>query len=331
MVTATRPLAQELAALVAAGRFDEALALFRAQDATRVDPESMYQAATAAARTGSFHGAIALALRALEITKEAQDHDACGRTANLLGGIALEQGAIAEADHWFGEALAWARLVDNRGLAARATNNLATIADARGRTHLAISLYRNALTLYRQLRDLRGAAQTSHNLGLTLRRRRQLRASAMAADEAVQMAEQAEDLGLLSLALMGRAETAVVQEEYESAVADLERAEELARKANDQVGLAEAGRIRALLNLRQGRCEAAHAEAGEANARARRVGATLVAAECQAVQSRALRLMGRIHEATEAREAVIGQLQACGAATLLHEYEHDWQCAGIDG
>ena len=55
------------------------------------------------------------------------------------------------------------------GLAAKASNNLASIAHLRGKLTLADELYRSALLVYRREGDHLGVAQTEHNLGLLLR------------------------------------------------------------------------------------------------------------------------------------------------------------------
>ena len=54
-------------------------------------------------------------------------------------------------------------------MAARASNNLASLAQLGERPEVALSLYRSALISYQRLGDRRGMAETHHNLGLVFR------------------------------------------------------------------------------------------------------------------------------------------------------------------
>ena len=71
---------------------------------------------------------------------------------------------MALAERSFEAVLQGARALGDPGLGARATNNLAMVAQLRGKQMLAISLYGSALAEWRAAGDSAGEAQTSHNL-----------------------------------------------------------------------------------------------------------------------------------------------------------------------
>jgi tetratricopeptide (TPR) repeat protein len=183
------------------------------------------------------------------------------RNINLLGVLAFERGYLAEAEEYLAETLRLATHLEDSLSAARACNNLAAVLHLRGRPDEAVGLYRGALLSYQRLGDRRGTAETYHNLGLTYRQMAEYPEAEKAVRQAVRHAEFVGEPALMALAATGRAELRVDAGEVSLAFPKLERAATLAEEAGDVVGLAEVGRVRALAALREGRTEAAAAEA----------------------------------------------------------------------
>jgi len=318
--------ARELRRLVEAGRFREALAAHQSalDPAAKTRPEVELFAATAATRLGEFTLATSLAESALQRFRARADRDGRMRAVNLLGAIAWEHGRLDDAERCFGEALELARSLDDTLMAAHASNNLASVAHLRNRPDLALSLYRSALLAYQRLGDRRGTAQTYHNLGLVFRQMADWNEAEGAALQAVRHAEQVGEGSLIALTVMGRAELSLDRGELDLARRELERAVELAQGANDEVGLAEAGRLGAAIALKEGRLAAALEQAQAARQRAAALGVLQIQAECLAIEALALKHLGRLSEAQERQARALAIFERLGAEELASRFRRDW-------
>ncbi|NNG15745.1 MAG: tetratricopeptide repeat protein [Gemmatimonadales bacterium] len=309
--------------LVAAGRFQEALETFGEGGGASVDqePDTLLLAAKAATRVGQLDLATKLAARALEEFRTKADADGRMQATNLLGALAFERGHVAEAEDRFGQALVLAQELSDSLVAARASNNLASVAHLRGRPDLALSLYRNAMLSYQRLGDRRGTAETYHNLGLTFRDMAALSDADDAANEAVRHASMAGEKALMALTLMGRAEVHLAKGDLRLARSELDQAHTLADEAGDELGAAEVRRLRALVALEDGKSTDAHAEAEAARAVAARYGSTLLQAECALASARALNALGDATAMAERRDEAKRLFESLGAQALLGELE----------
>ena len=128
------------------------------------------------------------------------------------------------------------------------------MAHLRGDAVTALSLYRAALLGYQRLGDRRGTAQTYHNLGLAFRELGAWQDADEATVQALRHARMVEDAALAALAVTGRAELDIARGALDVAARELDRASELAVQAGDQIGIAEIGRVRALVALQRQRC-----------------------------------------------------------------------------
>lgn len=289
------------------------------------DPGTVLRDATAAMRQGNLPAASALASDAAAAFRARGDADGRMRAENLLGAVAFETGRIEDAEARFGAALELAHGLDDRLMTARASNNLASVAHLTGRPAAALSLYRTALLSYQRLGDRRGVAETSHNLGIAFRQLGQRADAERASDEAVRHAEAAADPALLGLALVGRAELHLDAAAWALAERAIERAAALAAEGGDAVGVAEAGRLRALHRLGTGDAAGARLEALRARDEARALGSALLEAECTAVAARAARAGGgRTTEADALRAEAEAGLRKLGATGLLERLARDW-------
>jgi tetratricopeptide (TPR) repeat protein len=314
---------RQLRELVASGRYQDALDLHRREtdQNVRQRPEVQLLAATAATRLGELRLGVTLAETALGRFQSRADNDGRMRSTNLIGAIAFEHGRLAEAERAFGEALRLARELNDSLTAARASNNLASVALLRGNADLALSLYRSALLAYQRLGDRRGTAETYHNLGLTFRQLSEFPDADGAALQAVRHAEQLGEQALMALAVMGRAETHIERGETALARPELDRAERLAKQSGDEIGGAEVGRIRALLAIREGDFQSAVTHAETARSIASHFASALLQGECAALAARALQRLGRMAESEERRGEAVRIFEALGATRFLERLE----------
>jgi tetratricopeptide (TPR) repeat protein len=311
--------------LVRAGRFREALDAYRreADRAGRADTRLL--AATAATRLGELDLAEALADEAVRRFAERGDFDGRMRALNLLGVIGFERGELLDAERRLTEALSIAYRLDDSLAAARACNNLASVAHLQGRPDEAVGLYRGALLGYQRLGDRRGTAETYHNLGLAYRQLADFAEAEKAVSQAVRHAESVGEPGLMALTSGGRAELRIDRGDAELALSELDRAARLAEVAGDVIGQAELRRIRALAALRQGRHGDALEEAEAGRRAAEEHGVALLRAECAALAALACRALGRDQPAEERRAEALEVFQGLGASMLMERFEEEWE------
>ncbi|MGZ8391454.1 MAG: tetratricopeptide repeat protein [Gemmatimonadales bacterium] len=319
--------AQALRALLAAGRFQDALELHRGladrPDAGREDVQLL--AATAATRLGELDLGTSLADKALQRYRRRGDRDGRMRSLNLLGAIYFERGNMRDAEQRFAEALRLGRQLGDSLMLARACNNLASVALLQGRSDDAAELYRGALLAYQRLGDRRGMAETYHNLGIVYRWAGNRLEAEDAANDAVRHATVVGEGSLLALVLTGRAELSVERGDPALAVRELERAGRLAREASDVIGAAEVTRVEALAALRQENWQGALAHAEGARAVALAHQSVQLAAECAGIAARALRELGRSKEAKARRSEAEEGFRELGATFLLQRLEQEWK------
>jgi len=315
----------ELRDLLATGRYRDVIARYQSRPSAQAQsPELELLTATAATRLGELQQAIPLGREALEGFRLRGDADGQMRATNLLGAIEFERGRLDQADRLFAEALRLAQQLDDSLLAARASNNLASVAQLRGRPDQSLALYRGALLAYQRLGDRRGMAETYHNLGLSLRQVTLWREAEAAATQAVRLAELEADGSLLALTLTGRVELNLEREELDLASQEIERAIRAAEEAGDELGTAEARRLRARIALRRRDYAAAYFEAEASRSLAARHASALLEAECAAASALALRGLGRVEEANESRAEAVSRFESLGAAAWLERFDSEW-------
>ena len=322
--TPSDDLTDQLRELVRTGRFREALEAYRRTGDAGARADARLFAATAATRLGELDLAEGLAAEAVQRFADRGDFDGRMRGLNLLGVIGFERGRLAEAEQRLSEALSIAYRLDDSLLAARASNNLASVAHLRGRPEEAVGLYRGALLGYQRLGDRRGTAETYHNLGLTYRQLADFDEAEKAVTQAVRHAESVGEPTLMALTSGGRAELRIEQGDVALAHPELERASRMAQLAGDVIGVAELQRIRAVAAWREGRAAEALAEAEAGRRTAEEHDVALLRAECAALAALAHRAL-RAPEAAEKRRAeAVALFQKLGAVTLLVRFEEAW-------
>lgn len=309
-------MALPLRKLVENRRFRDAVECYHSSHAPtdRTDPEYQLLAADAAARLGELSVGHQLAMSAFEQFARADSHTGLMQASNLLGAIAFERGQIGHAQGYFARTVQMARVYGDWAMLARVSNNLASLNHLRGGSASAIPLYREASHLFHTLHDPRGGAEASHNLGLLLRQLGRLEEAQVAAEKAVRLAEAAHDRSLQALTVLGQAEIAIDYGDFAMAGRQIVRGAALAAEADDQLNGIEAGRLRALMTLRQGDFAVAHHLAEVAASIAGSLGSALLRAECAVVSALALRALGREREATTRSEEARASFLDFGAS-----------------
>jgi tetratricopeptide (TPR) repeat protein len=314
------------------GRFREALSRFEGdQDTRHQSAEAEFHLAMAAARVGEYHRATRLAGSALRRFVDVSNRGGQLHALNLLGGVSFEQGRLDDAECWFRDAQRLAEAIRDAGIGARAWNNLALIAHLRGRPHLAVETWRRALRLYEELQDTRGAVQTHHNLGLAYRELGLLHAAHDHVALAMKLVDQVSDPSLKGLVVLGQAELEFSEGAVDRAAALLEQATQIATASDDQTGLVNAGRLRALMALRARQYQLAKIEATAAREKAELLGARILAAECGVIAALAFRALGDDCTAEPLHRRSCHALERLGADRLSRWADREWTRATASG
>jgi tetratricopeptide (TPR) repeat protein len=247
-------LLAELRALADQGRNRDVLERLGALPAATLEGRTAFAlyAAEAHGRLGEHVEAARWAEVALVAARSRGERQAELRAVHYQGAIALRRGDVRAAERHFAEALKLARAVRDDAAQARCLNNLGIIAMLQDDPEAALTNYHLALAAYQQAGQLRGVAETHHNIGICWRERGDLRQALAAADQAVRLAAQVKDESLLGLALTGRAEIHLAIGDANLATAELARAADAYRRIRFEAGLPEVWRLQGILARRRG-------------------------------------------------------------------------------
>lgn len=202
-----------------------------------------------------------------------------------LGGIAIQQGRMGEAEGYFRASLAAARAAGDGLKEGGALVNLGAVANVRGRFRLAVSCYRRGRRAFRRAGSSLGESKALHNLGMVLADRKRYRAAAVCFRHA--RARAGADPVLLGLICLNAAEVATELGRLEEALRLCEEARARLAAVDMRPGLADASLRFGEIHTRMEDLTAAHHHFAEALRRGRELGALLTQAE-------ALRGLGRV-------------------------------------
>jgi tetratricopeptide (TPR) repeat protein len=235
------PVLQQARARAGAGAWREVAALLATEyEPVAQRPERVTLYAEALLRSGEPQRARAC-LRAAAPQLETGVHRAAHRTAlNLLGAASFAVGALDEAEAAWDRVLELAQQNDDATLVARATNNLGAVANLRGARHEALRLYNLAVPVYQRLGELRGLAETFHNLAITYRDLGDLVRADEYEQRVIGYAREAGAPRLAVMAQVGRAEVALRGGDPRLAAVAASRAADEAARLGDTATEADA-------------------------------------------------------------------------------------------
>lgn len=274
-------------ARAAAGAWPEVAALLETRGAPTTDkPARVTLYAEALMRTGApqrVRDFLSDAVPALTHSP----HRAAHRTAlNLLGAANFAMGYLEEAQAAWDRALELAQEASDTALVAHATNNLGAIASLRGEWHSALSMYQLAVPVYQRLGDMRGLAQTFHNLAIVHRDLGDYSSGDDHEVRAIQFAQQAGAERLELMARVGRAELALRRADHELALVGALSAGRASAANGDRETQADAWRCAGEASTALGLNGDARRLLDEAIALARDAGQALIEAEALLASAR---------------------------------------------
>ncbi len=301
-------------ALAAAGSWTELVTLLRARMAeARTSPALITLYTEALLRTGSPRDARTWLGEHESTVVLSGDRAATRRVANLCGAADVELGALEDAARSFERALELARADEDDLLVARATNNLAVLANIRGRHEEALGLYAVALPAYQRLGNPNGLAESYHNIAITFRDMRELEWADEHERREIEFARQAENDHLVAIALVGRAELSFRRGDAALAeVTALRAARELAA-IPDRSREADALRLCGAARLALGKLGEARKVLDSAVHLAEVHGSALIEAECRRTRAQHSAATGAWEDALADAERAAEILDRLGA------------------
>ncbi|MCG8470189.1 MAG: tetratricopeptide repeat protein [Gemmatimonadetes bacterium] len=302
------------AALASAGDWPGVYAELAPVDADEVASSAIvaYRFGEALYYTGRMRELAAYASRYVASSRETADTDGLLRALNLAGIAAFELGEITSAESSWDEQMGLADGAGDHDMLARAANNLGAIANLRGASNEAITLYRLAVPAYQRLGQDRGLAQTYHNIGVSYRDLGRVDDALSAFARARAVAERIPYPPIIVMTLVSRAELEIRRGEHAVASELARRALRLARELDDPVNEAGALRVWGLSQARGGDRAGGREELDAALALARSSGNTLL--EAEALRDIALAASRHEDEETESLRAAIEAFERLGAS-----------------
>lgn len=138
-------------------------------EALYADPELAFLYAVGCRRTGDPARALEVLARIEPEARRRNDRILLTDALNLAGIALWESGETAAAEDRFAGLLEAAIAWNDEESVARACNNLGVLANVRGRRDQALLQYERALAAYQRTGNVRGLAETHHNLGISYR------------------------------------------------------------------------------------------------------------------------------------------------------------------
>lgn len=306
----------EARALRASGRWQELVTRSAgiAADDLFADPELAFLVAVGYRRTGETSRALELLARVEPETRKRGERRLLLEVINLAGNALFESGRMQEAEARYSELLEASTSWGDEEGKARAANNLGVLANVGGRRDLALTCYQRALASYQRLGNVRGLAETHHNLGISYRDLGFDRDADTHFGRAMELSEGAGLQDVLALAEAERAGLRVRWRDGRLAGEMARRALDRFRRINDPTGAAQAIRILGLAALAEGDVGEADARLNEALEIARAHEDALLHAEVQRDRGMLLRDLGDGEAAREALEDAVDHFRRIGAA-----------------
>lgn len=203
-----------------------------------------YRYGEALYHTGQMVDLRTFADRFVATAREASDTMGILRALNLAGIAAFELGEIDAAERAWDELLGLADGVGDHDMIARASNNLGAVANLRGRPNQAVVLYRLAIPVYQRLDQLRGLAQTHHNVGVSLRDLGRWEDAISSFQQATDVASRIPYPPVVVMTMISRAELETRRSDHDVATELASRAVDLARELGDPISEGAALRVR---------------------------------------------------------------------------------------
>jgi tetratricopeptide (TPR) repeat protein len=274
---------------------------------------------------GNHEQSVTMGEAALRAHRTASDRRGHQHTLVVLGASAIENGRLGDAERYLSAAAEMTGAAAAEEHTLMLLTNMGILAHVRGRTRAAVASFLKSLAIATRLRIPAAVAQAHHNLGLALRELGHTQEADEHVTQAILFATIARNAALIATTLLGRAEMKIAQRRFQEARIDIKEALERASSAGDEIGVAEAYRLLAVLGVRSSDFGAAVDPAREGRRIAIRRGSRVLAAECRAIEAEALRGAGEGIQASGAHAEALTELTSLGAENAARLAQRWWR------
>ncbi|HET7232388.1 MAG TPA: tetratricopeptide repeat protein [Longimicrobium sp.] len=278
------------------------------------EPELGLHVAVARRKVGQARRALELAGALEPEARRRGDRWLLTDVVTLIGVALWESGRVDEAEDRFAELLEAATAGQNEEASANAANNLGVLANVRGRRDLALTWYQRALAAHQRQGNVRGLAQTHHNLGISYRDLGFDSEADRHFARAIEFGQELETDELVAMAEIERAMLRVRRGDAELGGEMARRAGERFQRLGSPVGAADAQRVMAAAERERGRMDEALALLDAALATSLNHDDPVLRAEVQRDRGLLLRDQGSIGAARQALADSIERFALIGAA-----------------
>jgi tetratricopeptide (TPR) repeat protein len=298
-----------------AGRWGEVLNVLGVASDGTPEPEQVALVGEALLRTARPREAEAWLRRRLPDVERGGDWVTRRRAMNLWGAAQFELGQLEGAELAFKRAVELGEQEDDPLIVARAINNLGQIANVRGRRVDALVLYKLAVPAYQRLGNVRGLAESYHNMAISYRDLGDLTLADECEQHAIEFARQVPAARLAALARIGRAELALRRGDHAVArVAALRGATECLG-LGDPAGTADGLRVLGLACIAAGAFADASAALERATGFAARHANPLLEGETFRARAQLAAAQGKAGEAKAHAQTALALFAQAGAQT----------------
>jgi Tetratricopeptide repeat len=295
------------------GRWGEVLHLLGSVTDGPPEPEQVALVGEALLRMARPIEAEAWLRRTLPEVERSGDWVTRRRAMNLWGAAQFELGQLDGAELAFRRAVELGEQEDDPLLVARATNNLGQIANVRGQRDEALVMYKLAVPSYQRLGNVRGLAESYHNMAISYRDLGDLERADECEQRAIEFARGVPAARLAALARIGRAELALRRGDSAVArVAALRGATECLG-LGDPAGTADGLRVLGLACIAAGAFADAAAALERASGFAARHANPLLEGETFRARAQLAAARGIIAEARQHAAAALALFERAGA------------------
>jgi tetratricopeptide (TPR) repeat protein len=310
-------LLSEARGCAARGAWTEVAQLFAGrgdQGLIATQPELAVLQGEAALRLGKPQESLSCLSLGVQVLERRGDRATLRRAVNLVGAAYFEVGDLGDAKAAFERALELANADGDDLLVARATNNLASIANVQGQHEASLSLYQLAVASYQRIGSAAGLAGTFHNMAIIYRDARRLDQADEYERRAIEFARQAQDPRLPAAARAARAELSLLRGEARVAEAGARIAAREYAAIPDPAGEADALRLMGAARAALGSVDGALEALNRAVALAQEHGSALVEAESRRARAELFATQDLLEEARNDAVAAIVIYQRLGAS-----------------
>jgi putative nucleotidyltransferase with HDIG domain len=249
--------------------------------------------------------------QSLEIARKNLDDILAGEALNVRAGIALERGALEEAEATLRAALELGGR--SQELRARIEQNLGILSNVHGDLDGALEHYAGSLDAYRRAGNEHGCAIAYHNLGMVCADRERWEEADRYFTESLKLAEAFGDLHLQALCLLNHSEVHLARQHFDQAKRSAEAALAMFDQLGAELDKADSYRLIGMVYRETGRPALAESRLKAAIELAARTGSLLSEAEASRELALLYQGMGRNQEALSllnAAHALFSRLDA---------------------